>query len=121
MPSSTSSSDIPYRHIPERNWGLAWLISAALVVAALTSWELKARSMQHLPGDYDGYTNFTTQWAEERRKLDEPDHPLNKAFDGKGFLLKDEIYQMKSPPYRRTISTATLKYSGGGVTKPPTP
>ena len=74
MPSSTSSSDIPYRHIPERNWGLAWLISAALVVAALTSWELKARSMQHLPGDYDGYTNFTTQWAEERRKLDEPNH-----------------------------------------------
>ena len=33
MPSSTSSSDIPYRVIPERNWGLAWLIGVTLVIA----------------------------------------------------------------------------------------
>ena len=30
-------------------------------------------------------------------KLDEPKHPLNKAFDGKGFLITDEIYQFKDP------------------------
>lgn len=30
-------------------------------------------------------------------KLDEPAHPLAKAFDGKGFKLKDEIYQFKEP------------------------
>jgi len=34
-------------------------------------------------------------------KLDDPDHPLNKAFGGKGFKLKDEIYQFKEP-YSRT-------------------
>lgn len=28
-------------------------------------------------------------------KLDEPDHPLCRAFGGKGFKLKDEIYQFK--------------------------
>ena len=30
-------------------------------------------------------------------KLDEPKHLLNKAFDGKGFLITDEIYQFKDP------------------------
>ena len=30
-------------------------------------------------------------------KLDEPDHPLVKAFGGKGFKLQDEIYQFKDP------------------------
>jgi type 1 glutamine amidotransferase len=30
-------------------------------------------------------------------KLDEPNHPLAKAFGGKGFKLKDEIYEMKEP------------------------
>jgi len=30
-------------------------------------------------------------------KLDEPDHPLNRAFGGKGFKLRDEIYQFKEP------------------------
>jgi type 1 glutamine amidotransferase len=30
-------------------------------------------------------------------KLDEPSHPLAKAFGGKGFKLKDEIYEMKEP------------------------
>ena len=30
-------------------------------------------------------------------KLDDPTHPLNKSFEGKGFALKDEIYQIKGP------------------------
>jgi type 1 glutamine amidotransferase/HEAT repeat protein len=30
-------------------------------------------------------------------KIDEPDHPLNRAFGGKGFLVRDEIYQFKDP------------------------
>jgi type 1 glutamine amidotransferase len=30
-------------------------------------------------------------------KLDEPEHVLAKAFEGKGFKLKDEIYEMKDP------------------------
>ena len=52
-----------------------------------------------LGGLFDGHPwGAGGTWA---FKLDEPDHPLNKAFDGKGFLLKDEIYQMKSPPYSR--------------------
>ncbi len=34
-------------------------------------------------------------------KLDEPNHPLNCAFNGKGFLISDEIYQLKAP-YSRT-------------------
>ncbi len=34
-------------------------------------------------------------------KIDEPEHVLNKAFGGKGFLVRDEIYRMKTPPYSR--------------------
>ncbi|HOR98556.1 MAG TPA: ThuA domain-containing protein [Kiritimatiellia bacterium] len=34
-------------------------------------------------------------------KLDEPDHPLNRAFGGQGFLFGDEIYQQQSPFYNR--------------------
>ena len=30
-------------------------------------------------------------------KLDEPDHPLNRSFDGQAFLIKDEIYQVMGP------------------------
>ncbi|MDP6547057.1 MAG: ThuA domain-containing protein [Phycisphaerae bacterium] len=34
-------------------------------------------------------------------KLDEPDHPLNKAFAGKGFKIKDEIYKFKNKYFSR--------------------
>jgi len=30
-------------------------------------------------------------------KVDEPEHVLCECFEGKGFLIKDEIYQMKDP------------------------
>jgi type 1 glutamine amidotransferase len=35
-------------------------------------------------------------------KIDEPGHTLNKSFGGKGFLIKDEIYQIKGPYSRDT-------------------
>jgi type 1 glutamine amidotransferase len=35
-------------------------------------------------------------------KVDDPDHPINKSFGGKGFVLKDEIYQIKGPYSRDT-------------------
>lgn len=34
-------------------------------------------------------------------KIDEPKHPLNKSFNGEGFKIKDEIYQLKGPLYSR--------------------
>jgi hypothetical protein len=50
-------------------------------------------------GVFDGHpwrSNGT--WA---IKLDEPNHPLNAPFGGEGFMLNDEIYQMKPVPYSR--------------------
>ena len=87
MPSSISSSDIPYREIPDRAWGQAWVICVVLVIAAVAGWELKAREMQHVPGDYDGFINFTAQWAEERRKLDEPGHGHRVVLLGSSRML----------------------------------
>lgn len=34
-------------------------------------------------------------------KIDEPDHPVAKAFDGKSFPIQDEIYQFKDPYSRQ--------------------
>jgi type 1 glutamine amidotransferase len=36
-------------------------------------------------------------------KIDDPDHPLTKVFGGKGFKLKDEIYQFKEPYSRANL------------------
>jgi len=36
-------------------------------------------------------------------KIDEPEHPLNKGFAGRGFLIKDEIYKMKDPYSRERL------------------
>ncbi|MCL2104740.1 MAG: ThuA domain-containing protein [Kiritimatiellaeota bacterium] len=50
-------------------------------------------------GRFDGHPwGSGGTWA---FKLDEPAHPLNKAFGGKGFKFSDEIYQTPSPPYNR--------------------
>lgn len=36
-------------------------------------------------------------------KIDEPDHPINKGFQGKGFLIRDEIYQISGPYSREKL------------------
>lgn len=36
-------------------------------------------------------------------KLDEPDHPLNAAFEGKSFEINDEIYQFREPYSREKV------------------
>lgn len=51
-------------------------------------------------GQFDGHPwTAGGTWA---FKLDEPDHPLNRAFGGKNFKAGDEIYQQKSPFYDRS-------------------
>jgi hypothetical protein len=51
-------------------------------------------------GQFDGHPwGAGGTWA---FKLDEPGHPLNQAFAGKGIKAGDEIYQQKSPPYDRS-------------------
>ncbi len=44
-------------------------------------------------GQFDGHPwGSGGTWA---FKLDDPDHPVNRAFGGKGFIMSDEIYQIK--------------------------
>ena len=48
-------------------------------------------------GQFDGHPwNAGGTWS---FKLDDPKHTLNRAFKGKGFWLKDEIYQYKPGTY----------------------
>jgi type 1 glutamine amidotransferase len=39
-------------------------------------------------------------WAIE---ISEPEHPLNQAFEGKGFLIKDELYKFRDPYSRERL------------------
>ncbi|MCX7885901.1 MAG: ThuA domain-containing protein [Verrucomicrobiae bacterium] len=57
-------------------------------------------------------------------KLDEPDHPLTRAFAGKGFRLKDEIYQFKDPytrADRRVLVSLDLSDEATAKVKPKSP
>jgi type 1 glutamine amidotransferase len=45
------------------------------------------------------WTDGAGEWA---YKIDDPTHPLMKAFGGKGFRAKDEIYRTEPPLYSRS-------------------
>jgi len=50
-------------------------------------------------GYFDGHP-----WAEKVSvKLDDPKSPLTAAFEGKGFIVDDEIYQFKAPYSREAL------------------
>lgn len=42
-------------------------------------------------------------WGQCAVKLDDPNHPLAKAFGGKGFWMNDEMYKMKEPYSREKL------------------
>ena len=72
-----------------------------------------------LGGLFDGHPwGAGGTWA---FKLDEPVHPLNRAWGGKGFKLQDEIYQFKAPytrADRRVLVSLDLSDPAtGGVQK----
>ncbi|OGV67023.1 MAG: hypothetical protein A2283_01225 [Lentisphaerae bacterium RIFOXYA12_FULL_48_11] len=51
-------------------------------------------------GQFDGHPwGGGGTWAV---KIDDPEHPINKGFGGKGFKVKDEIYQIKGAYSRET-------------------
>jgi len=57
-------------------------------------------------------------------KIDEPNHTLTKAFGGKGFKIKDEIYQFKEPytrADRRVLLSLDLSDETTGKVQPKAP
>jgi len=57
-----------------------------------------AEGVSMIGGIFDGHPwNAKGTWA---FRLDDPAHPLNAAFEGKGFWHTDEIYQYKSESFR---------------------
>jgi len=56
-------------------------------------------AMEMMGGKFTGHPwRSSGTWA---IKIDEPDHPLTKAFKGKGFKINDEIYRTDPPLYSR--------------------
>jgi hypothetical protein len=69
MPSSISSSEVPpfVRIVPRLRWRAAGLLALALVVIAVSGWELRMRSLGlHAADIGDG----KAYWVVERRKID---------------------------------------------------
>ena len=69
MPSSISSSEVPpfVRIVPRLRWRAAGLLASALVVIAVSGWELRMRSLGlHAADIGDG----KAYWVVERRKID---------------------------------------------------
>jgi type 1 glutamine amidotransferase len=56
-------------------------------------------AMEMMGGKFTGHPwGADGTWA---IKIDEPNHPLTKAFEGKGFKINDEIYRTEPPLYSR--------------------
>ena len=52
-------------------------------------------------GLFDGHPwNAGGTWAVQ---IEQPDHPLNRAFEGQGFWVNDELYQFKAPYSRDNL------------------
>jgi len=73
--------------------------------AATDNFPTWPEAVEMIGGQFDGHpwggggTSKGEGWA---MKVDDPDHVLNRSFRGKGFILKDEIYQIKGPYSRDT-------------------
>jgi hypothetical protein len=69
MPSSISSSEVPpfVRIVPRLRWRAAGLLALALVVIAVSGWELRMRSLGLHAGDVGDGKSY---WVVERRKID---------------------------------------------------
>ncbi len=52
-------------------------------------------------------------------KIDEPKHKLNAGFEGKGFKIRDEIYQIKGPYSRKTLRVLLSLDMSDAVTAAP--
>jgi hypothetical protein len=77
--------DSIYREIPNRPW-LKMIFSAlGLTFLALIGWEYLARANGHETGKF--LSGFTSMWAEERRKLDQPGHSVKIVLLGSSRIL----------------------------------
>ena len=69
--------------------------------AATDNFYNSAEAAAMMGGLFDGHPwTAGGTWAV---KIADPTHPLNQAFDGNGFKVKDEIYQLKTPYSRENL------------------
>jgi hypothetical protein len=88
MPLSTSSSEVDYREVPAgHHWFGDLAIALPLVLVALVGWEWLARQMHHEPGTYKDSEFAGGMWADEREKLDQPDHGIRLIILGSSRIL----------------------------------
>lgn len=85
MPSSISNSKVVYRKVPQQPWAKIVIIAFVVVLLLLVGWELLARKMHHQPGGY--LSGMDAMWAQERRKLDNPEHDIRVVLTGSSRML----------------------------------
>ncbi|MGO9111105.1 MAG: ThuA domain-containing protein [Thermoguttaceae bacterium] len=73
--------------------------------AATDNFPTWPEAVEMIGGQFDGHpwgSGGTAKGEGWAMKVDDPAHILNRSFGGKGFILKDEIYQIKGPFSRDT-------------------
>lgn len=98
-----NTTRLTFKNPEHRNALMAFVKSGKGVIgihAASDNFSNWPEAAAMMGGLFDGHPwGSRGTWA---IKLDEPTHPLNRAFEGKGFKIKDEIYQIKGPYSRDT-------------------
>lgn len=91
MPSSTSSSNIVERDIPNKSWGKLFVVMVILFIVLIACWEVYWRS----EGAKPDYLNSDSLWAIERRKVQEN----SVVFTGSSrvlFNMQTDIWQQQT-------------------------
>ncbi|WNC70064.1 hypothetical protein RI845_07980 [Thalassotalea nanhaiensis] len=91
MPSSTSSSKIVEREIPNKNWATLFVVMVSLFVVLIAGWEMYWRS----EGAKPAYINSDSLWAIERRKVQQD----SVVFTGSSrmlFNMQTDIWQQQT-------------------------
>jgi len=83
-------------HAASDNFG-DWPAGVALVGGQFDGHPWGAGGCKIVDAPADGKNKERAHYEPWAFKLDDPQHPVNASFGGKGFAVRDEIYQIKGP------------------------
>jgi type 1 glutamine amidotransferase len=103
-----NTTNLKFENPEQRTALMAFVKSVKGVIgihAAADNFQVWPEAGEMMGGYFDGHPwTADGTWAV---KIDDPTHPLNRSFKGKGFAIKDEIYQIRGP-YSRSNQRVLL-------------
>lgn len=98
-----NTTNLKFENAEHRKSLLAFVADGKGIIgihAAADNFQVFPEAGEMLGGYFDGHPwTYDGTWAV---KVDDKEHPINAAFQGDGFAIRDEIYQFRGPYSRRT-------------------